>query len=43
MARNDYSKPAAWLCWPGKAGDACKTNSDCDQSSQSQTCTKGNN
>lgn len=23
MARNDYSKPEAWLCWPGKAGDAC--------------------
>lgn len=22
-AKNDYSKPAAWLCWPGKAGDAC--------------------
>ncbi|MFZ5719320.1 MAG: DUF3089 domain-containing protein [Pseudomonadota bacterium] len=21
--RNDYSKPAAWLCWPGKADDAC--------------------
>ena len=21
--KNDYSKPAAWLCWPGKAGDAC--------------------
>ena len=23
MPKNDYSKPAAWLCWPGKAGDAC--------------------
>src|SRR5258708_35676526 len=23
MAKNDYSKPEAWLCWPGKAGDAC--------------------
>ena len=22
-ARNDYSKPEAWLCFPGKAGDAC--------------------
>ena len=22
-AKNDYSKPEAWLCWPGKAGDAC--------------------
>ena len=22
-AKNDYAKPAAWLCWPGKAGDAC--------------------
>ncbi len=22
-AKNDYSKPDAWLCWPGKAGDAC--------------------
>lgn len=21
--QNDYSKPDAWLCWPGKAGDAC--------------------
>src|SRR5258708_6409973 len=21
--KNDYSKPEAWLCWPGKAGDAC--------------------
>ncbi|TAJ73419.1 MAG: DUF3089 domain-containing protein [Phenylobacterium sp.] len=21
--KNDYAKPAAWLCWPGKAGDAC--------------------
>jgi hypothetical protein len=21
--KNDYSKPATWLCWPGKAGDAC--------------------
>jgi len=21
--RNDYAKPEAWLCWPGKAGDAC--------------------
>ncbi|MEO8113433.1 MAG: DUF3089 domain-containing protein, partial [Phenylobacterium sp.] len=21
--KNDYSKPDAWLCWPGKAGDAC--------------------
>ncbi len=22
-AKNDYAKPATWLCWPGKAGDAC--------------------
>ena len=22
-AKNDYAKPEAWLCWPGKAGDAC--------------------
>lgn len=22
-AKNDYAKPAAWLCWPGKTGDAC--------------------
>ncbi|MDZ4371028.1 MAG: DUF3089 domain-containing protein [Phenylobacterium sp.] len=22
-AANDYSKPEAWLCWPGKTGDAC--------------------
>lgn len=22
-AKTDYSKPANWLCWPGKAGDAC--------------------
>jgi hypothetical protein len=22
-ARTDYSKPETWLCWPGKAGDAC--------------------
>jgi hypothetical protein len=22
-AKNDYAKPDAWLCWPGKAGDAC--------------------
>lgn len=21
--KNDYAKPEAWLCWPGKAGDAC--------------------
>jgi hypothetical protein len=21
--KNDYSKPETWLCWPGKAGDAC--------------------
>ena len=21
--KNDYSKPEAWLCWPGKANDAC--------------------
>ncbi len=21
--KNDYGKPEAWLCWPGKAGDAC--------------------
>jgi len=21
--KNDYAKPAAWLCWPGKAGEAC--------------------
>jgi hypothetical protein len=21
--RNDYAKPEAWLCWPGKTGDAC--------------------
>lgn len=21
--RNDYAKPEAWVCWPGKAGDAC--------------------
>jgi hypothetical protein len=24
--RNDYSKPDAWLCWPGKAGDACSVD-----------------
>ena len=23
LAKNDYAKPDAWLCWPGKAGDAC--------------------
>ncbi|MCW5761527.1 MAG: DUF3089 domain-containing protein, partial [Phenylobacterium sp.] len=23
MTPNDYGKPQAWLCWPGKAGDAC--------------------
>ena len=23
MTRNDYSRPEAWLCWPGKADDAC--------------------
>ena len=22
-AKNDYAKPDTWLCWPGKAGDAC--------------------
>ncbi|TAL29497.1 MAG: DUF3089 domain-containing protein [Phenylobacterium sp.] len=22
-AKNDYAKPETWLCWPGKAGDAC--------------------
>jgi hypothetical protein len=22
-AKNDYTRPEAWLCWPGKAGDAC--------------------
>ena len=22
-APNNYGEPAAWLCWPGKAGDAC--------------------
>lgn len=21
--KNDYAKPEAWLCWPGKTGDAC--------------------
>ncbi len=21
--RNDYAKPETWVCWPGKAGDAC--------------------
>ncbi|WP_068875626.1 MULTISPECIES: DUF3089 domain-containing protein [unclassified Phenylobacterium] len=21
--KNDYAKPEAWLCWPGKSGDAC--------------------
>ncbi|PZQ64355.1 MAG: lysophospholipase [Phenylobacterium zucineum] len=21
--KNDYAKPDAWLCWPGKSGDAC--------------------
>jgi pimeloyl-ACP methyl ester carboxylesterase len=21
--RGDYANPEAWLCWPGKAGDAC--------------------
>lgn len=21
--KNDYAKPEAWLCWPGKANDAC--------------------
>jgi hypothetical protein len=25
----------------GKTGDACKTNSDCDQSAQPQTCSGG--
>ena len=25
-ARSDYSKPEAWLCWPGKAGDACSVD-----------------
>jgi hypothetical protein len=24
--KNDYSKPEAWLCWPGKAGDACSAD-----------------
>ena len=23
MTKTDYAKPEAWLCWPGKAGDAC--------------------
>lgn len=23
LPKNDYSKPETWLCWPGKAGDAC--------------------
>lgn len=23
LAKNDYAKPETWLCWPGKAGDAC--------------------
>ena len=23
LPKNDYAKPEAWLCWPGKAGDAC--------------------
>ena len=22
-AKNDYANSAVWLCWPGKAGDAC--------------------
>jgi len=22
-AKNDYASPASWLCWPGKASDAC--------------------
>ena len=22
-AANDYAKPETWLCWPGKAGNAC--------------------
>jgi hypothetical protein len=26
MAKNDYAKPEAWLCWPGKAGDACSVD-----------------
>jgi hypothetical protein len=26
LPRNDYSKPDAWLCWPGKAGDACSVD-----------------
>ncbi|MBL8555183.1 MAG: DUF3089 domain-containing protein [Phenylobacterium sp.] len=26
MAQNDYGKPDAWLCWPGKAGDACSVD-----------------
>lgn len=26
MEQNDYSKPATWLCWPGKAGDACSVD-----------------
>ncbi len=24
--RNDYAKPEAWVCWPGKAGDACSVD-----------------
>jgi len=23
LPKNDYAKPEPWLCWPGKAGDAC--------------------
>jgi hypothetical protein len=23
LTKTDYSKPDTWLCWPGKAGDAC--------------------
>lgn len=23
LGKNDYAKPETWLCWPGKAGDAC--------------------
>lgn len=26
LAKNDYGKPDAWLCWPGKAGDACSVD-----------------
>ncbi len=26
LGHNDYSKKMNWLCWPGKIGDACKSD-----------------